>query len=894
MRKVQQEKILGILDTVKDALNELSKTTVSNEYEELVYGCQECMTALIKYITDIEGAETKVIRLLEDYYEILANIYQKGNPLSNSNIKLLKMKLYNIENKVKSELRPNRIEVVFFPYQLAMWDSLESIYIAAKSDPECDVYCVPIPWFDKLPNGEFGQMHYDGNQYPPSVDVTDWKEYDVEAHHPDIIYIHNPYDDGNLVTSIHPYFYSRRLLKFTDCLCYIPYFVVENGAANHFVATIGCAAAHKIIVESEEVRDVYIQEYKDAFGSQLGSVEKKFIALGSPKYDKVAATKLEEYELPEEWEKVIVRNDGKRKKVVLYNTSVVAMLHDSKRYMEKMRSVFNVFENRNDVVLLWRPHPLMQQTIYRMRPQLLEEYLQIVEDYKNLNASDKAHNNFIYDSSEDLHRAIAVSDAYFGDKSSVAKLYQKVGKPVFYQNIYFTFNEDEIEELRSSDIVLFGTRLLSVDKLSEEYPEFYEYSLLYKSAGQSKYVLVSDYDYGISATTNAFYKLKKEKGKAIFLALLSNKKFCGHEYHPPLRINNTLIFSPRLARKWAFYHIDANEWHYKEIPIDFLPVDESHAAFNCGVVYNNSILFLPGASGTFAKFDLDNEEITYHQQWYIQFKEYFPNQKMNIFCSFSYYKNSLVFASSQTNTIFEIDPVTISVIKTYKLNVDISGFKHAVMIPNTSDFLFIVYRDQSEKNYTEKIIKWNIETGKIEEFNNLPINLKENSTLNALNAFLFFKGFVYITPLQGDTILKYNIQTDEISRFTLIPEYDFYERKNKLYTLSTGVALPFVNFNIKTMKYTIALLYDYSFADLDIESGEISNRTKWYVECEYLHNDKEFITEEQIVENLYFTIDDFLKQLASISTESVKSSSEKQGTAGENIYNYLKSEILNL
>ena len=44
------------------------------------------------------------------------------------------------------------------------------------------------------------------------IDVK--KEYDIEKRRPDVIYIHNPYDKGNFVTSVHPAFYSDELKKY--------------------------------------------------------------------------------------------------------------------------------------------------------------------------------------------------------------------------------------------------------------------------------------------------------------------------------------------------------------------------------------------------------------------------------------------------------------------------------------------------------------------------------------------------------------------------------------------------------------------------------------------------------------------------------------------------------
>ena len=41
----------------------------------------------------------------------------------------------------------------------------------------------------------------------------------------------------------------------------------------------------------------------------------------------------------------------------------------------------------------------------------------------------------IFDETPDMNRAIAQSDVYYGDKSSVMYLFQKVNKPVIIQNV---------------------------------------------------------------------------------------------------------------------------------------------------------------------------------------------------------------------------------------------------------------------------------------------------------------------------------------------------------------------------------------------------------------------------------------------------------------------------
>jgi hypothetical protein len=63
-----------------------------------------------------------------------------------------------------------------------------------------------------------------------------------------------------------------------------------------------------------------------------------------------------------------------------------------------------------------------------MRPEILNAYDAIVKAYQKENWG-------IFDDTPDLHRAIAVSDAYYGDVSSLVELYRVTGKPVMIQNL---------------------------------------------------------------------------------------------------------------------------------------------------------------------------------------------------------------------------------------------------------------------------------------------------------------------------------------------------------------------------------------------------------------------------------------------------------------------------
>ena len=105
------------------------------------------------------------------------------------------------------------------------------------------------------------------------------------------------------------------------------------------------------------------------------------------------------------------------------------LLKNSDLYLRKLRKVLKIFyENRDEVALLWRPHPLMKATIESMRPQLWDEYWEIVKQYR-------AEGWGIYDDTADMDRAVVLSDGYYGDASSITHLCGKVGIPLMIQNI---------------------------------------------------------------------------------------------------------------------------------------------------------------------------------------------------------------------------------------------------------------------------------------------------------------------------------------------------------------------------------------------------------------------------------------------------------------------------
>ena len=233
MRKYIKTDLCNIIDqlvNVNETLISKGKGVSQEQVQGILTDCQQGAVDVGNKIEEIEGEGTETVRLLEEYCEkvYLLCINWADEKFRDKELKNIRVLLNKVKNSILYDIKDSKKEVVFLPYKASMWDSLESVWKAADEDLDCDAYVIPIPYYDKNADGSFAEMHYEGDLYPDYVPVTDWQAYDLKKRHPDVIFIHNPYDAFNYVTSVHPSFYSYELKKDTDCLVYIPYYTTTG------------------------------------------------------------------------------------------------------------------------------------------------------------------------------------------------------------------------------------------------------------------------------------------------------------------------------------------------------------------------------------------------------------------------------------------------------------------------------------------------------------------------------------------------------------------------------------------------------------------------------------------------------------------------------------------
>lgn len=587
MRQMQKQQARELLRSMEEAHNQIKMYIGQKNIVpamELLKDCQSAGISLGTLIEDTEGAEHPTVSLLEEYcesaYQLYISLLDNDKKRLDRQYNMLQHKLIKTRDSIKNII-VLRKEVVFLPYKASMWDSLESVWQAAYEDASCDAYVIPIPYFDKNPDGSFRDMHYEGHLYPEYVPITSYLDYDFEARRPDAIYIHNPYDEYNFVTSVHPFFFSSNLKNMTEKLVYIPYFVLseirpdeedEIKRMEHFVTVPAVFNAHKVAVQSENMRQIYIKVLLAHMNNYGGSVksywENKISGPGSPKFDKIRTEKNEDIKVPEEWQKFLWKSDGTRKKVVFYNTSITALLRHNDEMLEKMKYVFQLFKGRqNEVTLFWRPHPLIKATLESMRPQLWKKYTDLVKNYREEGWG-------IYDDTPEVGRAIEISDAYYGDGSSLVQLYQKTGKPVMIQNTNCTpFNWDA---------------LFCAHKIVEHNGTAWMVTTLF----------------------NGLFKLNLENGEIAWMGKIPNKEDdIADLFRDYLVAGNKIYFAPTAGENIAVYDIEEDSYQVLTLNLD----NYQNTGNVATVLINGRELLFIGVCWTNAicRFSLDTKKLTY-------------------------------------------------------------------------------------------------------------------------------------------------------------------------------------------------------------------------------------------------------------------------------------------
>lgn len=395
---------------------------------------------------------------------------------------------------------------------------------------------------------------------------------------------------------------------------------------------------------------------------------------------------------PGDWKEIV-----KGKKVILYNTSVSNMLQGKEKHIKKMKWVFQVFQRHPEVVLWWRPHPLELSTIESMIPSLTTEYVEMRKDYKDKRIG-------VLDESADLHRAIAVSDAYYGDWSSVSQLYKAAGKPVLYA-------DDAITRVTP-------TAFLPITFCVKEE------GIWFIQCNSNKLIMVDRFT----------YEVKK------IISIPFEPPFHGRDYnYHMVDIGNSLLILLGKSRRIYEYEIETDVISEHQPQID-------NFTFVSKIVIekDNRLLMFPYRNNMILEYDYCTNAVNRRE---------FGRNGISLSQCFEKSDAKVFFADKESNALYQYDIISGShvVIQIGEEDSRYWGVKKACncfVLPNI------------EK---KAITLWNEETGEITVLTDFP---EKYTCLDGMAYLDMFKkdGYIYIFPFYANMILKIDVENKTIAQ----------------------------------------------------------------------------------------------------------------------------------
>lgn len=275
-----REEVEAFLPLFGEIHEEIEETIQRTEWNTVLSLLGECQNTAIQVGTRVEeqkGGECSIVKKWENYCETVFGIHQEigeeswGDPevyahdvRERLNAEILDITAHLDELKEKKE-------IVFIPYKAALWQGgMQRAWEEAVQREDAEVYVIPAPYYykDAYGRAKTEKVCYETGDYPADVKITNYDEYDFRRHHPDRIVIQCPYDEYNYGITIHPFFYAKNLVKYTEDLVYIPGLQMDEAGEGEdrerynlksYCNLPGVVYADHVIVQSGQMQKVYVE-----------------------------------------------------------------------------------------------------------------------------------------------------------------------------------------------------------------------------------------------------------------------------------------------------------------------------------------------------------------------------------------------------------------------------------------------------------------------------------------------------------------------------------------------------------------------------------------------------------------------------------------------------------
>lgn len=336
--------------------------------------------------------------------------------------------------------------VVFLPVMAKWWNTMEPLWRAYSENPVYEVHVLPIFYYDCDFAGNIYDRHDERALFPEYVQVSDCEKFDFAGIHPDVIVMQVPYDGHSTAMTVHDFFYSANLQKFTDELIYVPYLDMDAPAEpgdkactaiKDFIQQEGVFNADRVVIKDKALRDFYVESLIEMTGADTASFwNQKVVELESAVNELEntrdgsesagAKRKLWAEHEDDKWSTFLREYAGR--KVIIYHITLGFLLRDRDRSIDKIKRSLKIFEEAGDkVVAVIVPQAQLLTDLSRIDGELWEKYQEHVGGIEQANC--------IYDSMGFSLDHIDRWAGYYGDAAPLVRECVKRGIPVMIENI---------------------------------------------------------------------------------------------------------------------------------------------------------------------------------------------------------------------------------------------------------------------------------------------------------------------------------------------------------------------------------------------------------------------------------------------------------------------------
>ena len=182
------------LDNIERQIEEIGHIQDTEVIKEKLVDVQQEVIDMGNLIEKIKGEGTESVRCLEHFCDVIYTMYQGNNAD-------IKAEYDNVRRILEKDIIEKK-EVLILVSKASEWKYIENVWKKYKEEQDTEVDVAVLPYFYKEYDGSIKKEVNELGNFTTDIGAIDLAQYDIALHHPDIIYIQNPFDNENKAIGI--------------------------------------------------------------------------------------------------------------------------------------------------------------------------------------------------------------------------------------------------------------------------------------------------------------------------------------------------------------------------------------------------------------------------------------------------------------------------------------------------------------------------------------------------------------------------------------------------------------------------------------------------------------------------------------------------------------------